>query len=56
VERALRGKSAAEIAGAAAQAGSDVEFIGDTYASAEYRQHLVTVMTRRAVEEAAKGR
>ena len=56
VEKALGGKSAAEIAVAAAQAGANVEFIGDTYASAEYRQHLVTVMTRRTLEEAVKGK
>ena len=52
VEKALRGKSTGEFASASAQAGANVEFIGDTYASAEYRQHLVTVMTRRALEEA----
>jgi carbon-monoxide dehydrogenase medium subunit len=52
VEKALRGKSAGEFASAAAQAGANVEFIGDTYASSEYRQHLVTVMTRRALDEA----
>ena len=52
VEKALGGKSAAEIGSAASQAGANVEFIGDTYASAEYRQHLVTVMVRRALEEA----
>jgi carbon-monoxide dehydrogenase medium subunit len=54
VENALRGKSAGAIKDASLQAAQDAEVLGDTYASAEYRQHLVTVMTRRALQEAAK--
>jgi carbon-monoxide dehydrogenase medium subunit len=56
VEIALRGKPASAIAGAASRAANGVDVIGDYFASAEYRQHLVTVMTRRALEEAAVGR
>jgi len=54
VENALRGKSAGTIKDAALQAAQDAEVLGDTYPSAEYRQHLVTVMTRRTLQEAAK--
>jgi carbon-monoxide dehydrogenase medium subunit len=53
VESALRGKSVSAIADASLQAAKGVEVLGDTYASAEYRRHLVTVMTRRALEQAA---
>jgi carbon-monoxide dehydrogenase medium subunit len=53
VENALRGKPVSAIADAAAQAATGVEALGDTYASAGYRRHLVTVMTRRALQEAA---
>ncbi len=56
VENALRGKAASVIAEAANQAGQGVEIIGDVYASATYRQHLVTVITRRALEQAVSGR
>jgi carbon-monoxide dehydrogenase medium subunit len=53
VENALRGKPVSAIAGAAAQAAKSVEVIGDVYASAEYRRHLVTVILRRALEQAS---
>lgn len=52
VERALRGKPATAIAPAAQHAAHSIEALGDTYASAEYRQHLARVYTRRALEEA----
>jgi aerobic carbon-monoxide dehydrogenase medium subunit len=53
VEKALRGKPVSAIANAAAHAAHGVEVLGDSYASAEYRKHLVTVITRRALEQAA---
>ena len=53
VEIALRSKPVSAIANAATQAAKGVDVIGDYYASAEYRRHLVTVITRRALEEAA---
>ena len=55
-EIALRGKSPSAIADAASRAAAGADVIGDYFASAEYRQHLVTVMTRRALEEAATRR
>jgi len=55
VEDALRGQSLAAIAEAAEHAADNVEAIGDTYASGEYRQHLARVFTRRALEQAAAG-
>jgi len=55
VEVALRGKPASAIAEAAKQAARGVEIIGDVYASAPYRRHLVTVIARRALEQAASG-
>lgn len=51
-EKALRGKPASAIGEAAELAGKGVETIGDNFASAEYRQHLVSVMTRRTLQEA----
>jgi aerobic carbon-monoxide dehydrogenase medium subunit len=56
VENALRGKTAAGIAEAATQAPNGIEVIGDVYASAAYRKHLVQVITRRALEQAVSGR
>ena len=53
VENALRGTPASAIADAATHAAHGVEVLGDYYASAEYRTHLVTVITRRALEQAA---
>jgi aerobic carbon-monoxide dehydrogenase medium subunit len=55
VENELRGKSVSAIPEAAAHAAIGVEAIGDNYASAEYRVHLATVYTRRALEEALAG-
>jgi aerobic carbon-monoxide dehydrogenase medium subunit len=53
LEKALRGKPVSAITDAAAHAAEGVEVIGDYYASAEYRAHLVTVIARRALEQAA---
>lgn len=56
VENALRGKPTSVFGEAASQAAQGVEIIGDVYASAAYRRHLVTVITRRALEQAASQR
>lgn len=53
LENALRGNTAAAFADAAKEAAHGKELIGDVYASATYRRHLVTVIARRALEEAA---
>jgi carbon-monoxide dehydrogenase medium subunit len=53
VENALRGKPASAIADAATHAADADDILGDYYASTEYRQHLATVMTRRALTQAA---
>jgi aerobic carbon-monoxide dehydrogenase medium subunit len=55
VEDALRGGGldAASIAGAAAHAGEGTEPPGDLNATPDYKRHLATVLTRRALEEAA---
>jgi aerobic carbon-monoxide dehydrogenase medium subunit len=52
VENELRGKPVSAIPEAAAHAAIGVDAIGDNYASAEYRAHLASVYTRRALEEA----
>ena len=54
VEDALRGGGldAQSIAGAAAQA-EGTEPPGDLNATPDYKRHLATVLTRRALEEAA---
>ena len=52
VEDALQGKPPSAIRDAAIEAAKAVEIIGDYFASAEYRRHLVAVITRRALEEA----
>ncbi|MBI5653832.1 MAG: xanthine dehydrogenase family protein subunit M [Chloroflexi bacterium] len=53
-ESALLGKKldAAIIQAAAAQAASGMDCLSDIHASAEYRAHLVTVMTARAIQAA----
>jgi carbon-monoxide dehydrogenase medium subunit len=57
VESALgKERSAQAIALAAAHAADKVDPLGDIHASAEYRAHLATVNTRRAIERAfARG-
>jgi len=54
-ENALNGKmlDADVIATAAALASDGLDINGDTYASVDFRSHLVRVMTRRALEHAA---
>jgi carbon-monoxide dehydrogenase medium subunit len=52
VEDALRGQPLSAVAAAAADAADGIEPIGDTFASADYRRHLATVFTRRAIETA----
>ena len=54
MESKLRGKPIGAFADAAEHAADGIDVIGDVYASAEYRRHLVTVITRRALEAAAK--
>ncbi|MGE5263058.1 MAG: FAD binding domain-containing protein [Acidobacteriota bacterium] len=53
-EAALQGKKLddATITAAAAQAANGMDCSSDIHASAEYRAHLVTVMTRRAIQAA----
>ena len=53
VENSLRGQPLARSADAATHVADNVEVLGDYYASAEYRKHLATVLTRRALEQAA---
>lgn len=55
VEDALRGKPASAMAEAAQHAADGVDALGDHFASAEYRKHLATVYTRRALEQAVKA-
>jgi carbon-monoxide dehydrogenase medium subunit len=54
-EAELQGKSLAPavIAAAAARAAEDADPADDTYASAEYKRHVASVYTRRAIEAAA---
>ena len=56
-EQALSGKAlnADSIAAASQAAAEGLEINGDHYASAEYRRHLVGVLTRRALERAMAG-
>lgn len=55
VEDALIGKALTEenVAAAAATAGGGIDYLGDIYASEEYREHLVKVFAKRAVLAAA---
>jgi carbon-monoxide dehydrogenase medium subunit len=52
VENALRGKPVSAIAEASRHAAEGIEALGDTFASPDYRRHLATVFTRRALEAA----
>jgi carbon-monoxide dehydrogenase medium subunit len=55
VEQALAGQAASDdaVAGASAQAGSDLESINsDLHASEEYRRAMIPVFTRRAIQAA----
>lgn len=52
VEEALVGKGADAIADAAAHAADGIDCNDDIHASAEYRAHLATVFTRRALQAA----
>jgi carbon-monoxide dehydrogenase medium subunit len=56
VEETLRGKlaSSKRLQEAAARAAEGIEATGDIYASAEYRAHLASVYTRRALETAVE--
>jgi aerobic carbon-monoxide dehydrogenase medium subunit len=54
VENALRGKPTTGIADASRLAADGVEALGDTFASPDYRRHLATVFTRRALETALR--
>ena len=55
-ERALRGGrlSGGAIASAAERASAGMEFLADIHGSEEYREHLTRVITRRALEAAAR--
>ncbi len=54
VENALKGQQLDEgtVQGASELAGSNMEFLGDIFASEEYRAQLVKVYTRRAIMDA----
>ena len=56
VENALRGKPLSAIEDASMHAADAVEALGDSYASAEYRQHLARVFTHRVLEELTSGK
>ncbi len=55
VEEALRGAATDDIAAAADGAGEGTSPPSDAEATADFRQHLARVLTRRAVEEALGG-
>jgi carbon-monoxide dehydrogenase medium subunit len=52
----LRGKPLnAQVIGAAAdKAAQETDPDGDSYASAEYKRHMATVLARRAIEQAMR--
>ncbi|HKJ56880.1 MAG TPA: xanthine dehydrogenase family protein subunit M [Nitriliruptoraceae bacterium] len=54
-EAALRGNGADAIADAAASAGDDTSPPSDLNADADFRRHLATVLTRRALDAAVNG-
>lgn len=56
VEEALHGKAAStkRLAEASAHAADGIEVNSDLYASAEYRSHLASIYTRRALERAVE--
>lgn len=56
-ENMLKGQAinADTIAQAAERAGDGMDFLGDIFASSEYRGHLVTVFTRRALTKALEN-
>ncbi len=55
IEKALEGKGAADIGGAVQQASVDAgDLNGDLHASAEYRQAMIPVFVRRAIERAMR--
>ena len=51
VEDELRGKTASALESASNHVADGIDAIGDTFASAEYRKHLASVMTRRTLSE-----
>ncbi len=57
VEEALKGRPLDEqsISAAAERAGEGMAFLGDIYASEEYREHLTKVYTKRALLAAARS-
>ncbi|HEX6544127.1 MAG TPA: xanthine dehydrogenase family protein subunit M [Ktedonobacterales bacterium] len=56
-EQALAGKplDAQSVAAACANAADGVDLIGDSYASSDYRAHLVRVLAQRAILQAAQN-
>lgn len=56
-EQALAGKplDAQSVAAACANAADGVDLMGDTYASSDYRAHLVQVLAQRAILQAAQN-
>jgi carbon-monoxide dehydrogenase medium subunit len=52
VEEAMRGAPRSAVAGAATGAAAGTDPAADIHADADFRRHLATVLTRRALEEA----